>query len=104
MIRWRDDTVISAEGRKQAHRLTDKGREAYPEELERLRTCVRDGEEAPFIGDPQRYSGADSRLTVCAFFVHIPMGAALCLKPIPPALPQPPVYFHPRVPRRSICR
>lgn len=34
------------EGRKRAYRLTDKGRRAYLEELERLRGCVRDGEEA----------------------------------------------------------
>lgn len=34
------------EGRKRTYRLTDKGREAYLEELERLRSCVRDGEEA----------------------------------------------------------
>lgn len=33
------------EGRKRTYRLTDKGREAYLEELERLRACVRDGEE-----------------------------------------------------------
>lgn len=34
------------EGRKRTYRLTDKGRRAYLEELERLRTCIRDGEEA----------------------------------------------------------
>ena len=34
------------EGRRRTYRLTDKGREAYLEELERLRACVRDGEEA----------------------------------------------------------
>lgn len=34
------------EGRKRTYRLTDKGRRAYLEELERLRSCVRDGEEA----------------------------------------------------------
>lgn len=33
------------EGRKRTYRLTDKGRQAYEEELERLRACVRDGEE-----------------------------------------------------------
>ena len=33
------------EGRKRTYRLTAKGREVYLEELERLRTCVRDGEE-----------------------------------------------------------
>ena len=34
------------EGRKRTYRLTEKGREVYLAELERLRTCVRDGEEA----------------------------------------------------------
>ena len=33
------------EGRKRTYRLTDKGRAAYREELERLRSCVADGEE-----------------------------------------------------------
>lgn len=33
------------EGRKRTYRLTEKGREVYLAELERLRTCVRDGEE-----------------------------------------------------------
>lgn len=33
------------EGRKRTYRLTDKGRAAYREELERLRACVADGEE-----------------------------------------------------------
>lgn len=33
------------EGRKRTYRITQKGREAYQEELERLRACVRDGEE-----------------------------------------------------------
>ena len=32
-------------GRKRTYRLTSKGREAYLEELERLKTCIRDGEE-----------------------------------------------------------
>ena len=36
---------IQIEGRKRTYRLTQKGREAYLEELERLRACVRDGEE-----------------------------------------------------------
>lgn len=34
------------EGRKRTYRLTEKGREVYMAELERLKTCVRDGEEA----------------------------------------------------------
>ena len=33
------------EGRKRTYRLTNKGRQAYREELERLRACVADGEE-----------------------------------------------------------
>ena len=34
------------EGRRHTYRLTDKGRAPYLDELERLRACVRDGEEA----------------------------------------------------------
>lgn len=34
------------EGRKRTYRLTEKGREVYLAELERLKTCVHDGEEA----------------------------------------------------------
>lgn len=34
------------EGRRRTYRLTEKGREVYLAELERLKTCVRDGEEA----------------------------------------------------------
>ena len=47
--KFQDEHLIEetqTEGRKRTYRLTDKGREAYLEELERLRTCVRDGEEA----------------------------------------------------------
>ena len=33
------------EGRKRTYRITDRGRAVYREELERLRACVRDGEE-----------------------------------------------------------
>ena len=33
------------DGRKRTYRLTDKGRQAYHEELDRLRACVLDGEE-----------------------------------------------------------
>ena len=36
---------VRTEGRKRTYRITEKGREAYREELERLRACVRDGEE-----------------------------------------------------------
>ena len=37
---------IRSEGRRRTYCLTDKGRSAYLEELERLRACVRDGEAA----------------------------------------------------------
>lgn len=46
--KFQDERLIEqtqTEGRKRTYRLTDKGREAYLEELERLRACVRDGEE-----------------------------------------------------------
>ena len=33
------------DGRKRTYRITQKGREAFREELERLRACVLDGEE-----------------------------------------------------------
>ena len=36
----------AVEGRKRTYSLTDKGREAFHEELARLRACVNDGEEA----------------------------------------------------------
>ena len=36
---------IDVEGRKRTYRLTAKGREAYEEELERLRAFLRDAEE-----------------------------------------------------------
>lgn len=35
----------AVEGRKRTYRLTGKGRQAYAEELDRLRRCVADGEE-----------------------------------------------------------
>lgn len=37
--------ATEVDGRKRTYRITPKGREAYREELERLRACVRDGEE-----------------------------------------------------------
>ena len=46
--KFQDEHLIEetrTEGRKRTYRLTDKGREVYLEELERLRACVRDGEE-----------------------------------------------------------
>jgi len=38
-------TETEVEGRKRTYRITDKGRAAYREELERLRACGADGEE-----------------------------------------------------------
>lgn len=46
--KFQDETLIEeidVEGRKRTYRLTAKGREAYEEELERLRACLRDTEE-----------------------------------------------------------
>ncbi len=37
---------LTVTGRKRTYRLTEKGRKVYLEELERLKTCVHDGEEA----------------------------------------------------------
>lgn len=37
---------VSVDGRKRTYRLTDKGRETYKGELERLRNCLQDGEDA----------------------------------------------------------
>ncbi len=37
---------ISVEGRKRTYQITDRGRESFREELERLRACVNDGLEA----------------------------------------------------------
>ena len=36
---------ISVEGRKRTYRITEKGRGAYREELERLRQCIADAEQ-----------------------------------------------------------
>ena len=38
------ETAVS--GRKRTYQITQKGQEAFHEELERLRACVSDGEEA----------------------------------------------------------
>ena len=46
--KFQDETLIEeieVEGRKRTYRLTAKDREAYAEELERLRACLRDAEE-----------------------------------------------------------
>lgn len=37
---------VSVDGRKRTYRLTVKGRETYMDELTRLRSCLRNGEEA----------------------------------------------------------
>ena len=36
---------VSVEGRKRTYRLTTKGRAAYYEELDRLRSCLHDAQE-----------------------------------------------------------
>lgn len=36
---------VSVEGRKRTYSITEKGREAYTAELERLRQCIADAEE-----------------------------------------------------------
>ena len=38
---------IEVEGRKRTYRITDKGRQAYEDELQRLRQCVDDAEREP---------------------------------------------------------
>ncbi len=46
--KFQEDQLIEetqVEGRKRTYRITAKGREVYLEELERLKHCVRDGEE-----------------------------------------------------------
>jgi len=48
LAKFQEEKLIvetQVEGRKRTYRLTDKGRAAYQEELERLRACVADGEE-----------------------------------------------------------
>ena len=37
---------VSVSGRKRTYQITEQGRAAFREELERLRACVKDGEEA----------------------------------------------------------
>ncbi len=39
---------IQVEGRKRTYEITEKGRRAYHEEVERLRQCVQDAEAAAF--------------------------------------------------------
>ena len=37
---------VAVEGRKRTYQITEKGRAAYREELERLRLCIEDAERA----------------------------------------------------------
>ncbi len=48
LAKFQEEELIQeteVDGRKRTYRLTDKGRQAYREELDRLRACVADGEE-----------------------------------------------------------
>ena len=48
LAKFQDEGFIQeteGDGRKRTYRLTDQGRQAYHEELDRLRACVLDGEE-----------------------------------------------------------
>ena len=48
LAKFQDEGFIQeteVDGRKRTDRLTDQGRQAYHEELDRLRACVLDGEE-----------------------------------------------------------
>ena len=48
LAKFQEEKLIEetqVEGRKRTYRLTNRGRAAYREELERLRSCVADGEE-----------------------------------------------------------
>ena len=47
--KFQDEQLIEetqVEGRKRTYRITDKGHEAFQEELDRLQACVLDGKEA----------------------------------------------------------
>ena len=49
LSKFQDEKLIAetqVEGRKRTYRITDKGRAVYLDELNRLKNCVRDGEEA----------------------------------------------------------
>ena len=49
LAKFQEDGLIQetkVEGRKRTYRITQKGREAFQNELERLHACVTDGEEA----------------------------------------------------------
>lgn len=48
LAKFQDEGFIQeteVDGRKRTYRLTNQGRQAYHEELDRLRACVLDGEE-----------------------------------------------------------
>lgn len=48
LAKFQDEGLIaetSVEGRKRTYQITDKGRETFREELDRLRACLDDGEE-----------------------------------------------------------
>ena len=48
LAKFQDEGFIQeteVDGRKRTYRLTDQGRQAYHEELDRLRACILDGEE-----------------------------------------------------------
>ena len=48
LAKFQDDGMIQetqVEGRRRTYSLTEKGRAAFQEELDRLRACVLDGEE-----------------------------------------------------------
>ena len=38
---------IEVEGRKRTYRITDRGRDAYREEVKRLRRCIADADSEP---------------------------------------------------------
>lgn len=49
LAKFQDEGLIaetSVDGRKRTYQITEKGREAFREELDRLRACVNNGEEA----------------------------------------------------------
>ena len=49
LAKFQDEGLIAeteVDGRKRNYQITEKGREAFREELDRLRACVNNGEEA----------------------------------------------------------
>ncbi len=47
--KWIEETEV--EGRKRTYRITEKGLEAYRQEVERLKTCLSDAENAQWEGN-----------------------------------------------------